>query len=111
MKFFKYFKTNTEKSNYYFNENNSFNSIEIENIEQISNDQDLIDEKILFQTMKFMLKNTDQDDPELIKFVRSLIQTPSKLNQLNLNNKNKTDFSQIGQSKYIDSILNSKDSV
>jgi FkbM family methyltransferase len=54
-----------------------------------------------------MLKNTDEDDPELIKFVRSLIQTPSKLNQLNLNNKNKTDFSQIGQSKYIDSILNS----
>ena len=78
-----------------------------EDIEHISSEQELIDEKILFQTMKFMLKDTEEDDPELIAFVRSLIQLPSE-NELNLNSKNKNDFSQIGQSKYIDSILNSK---
>jgi FkbM family methyltransferase len=75
----------------------------------VSNEQELIDKQILFQTIKFMLKETEEDDPELIQFVRSsLIKPPGKNTMFNLNNKKKTDFSQIGQSKYIDSLLNSK---
>jgi len=80
-----------------------------EEILYVSNEQELIDKKILFETMKFMLKETEEDDPELIKFVRSkLIKSPEWNIETNLNDKMRKDFSQIGQSKYIDSLLNSK---
>ena len=74
----------------------------------VSNEQELIDKRILFQTIKFMLKETQEDDPELIQFVKASLIKPPNDKKLNLNNKNKNDFSQIGQSKYIDSLLNSK---
>jgi FkbM family methyltransferase len=75
----------------------------------VSNEQELIDKQILFETIKFMLKETEEDDPELIRFVRSkLIKSPEWHIKINLNNKTRKDFSQIGQSKYIDSLLNSK---
>jgi FkbM family methyltransferase len=73
-----------------------------------SNEQELIDKQILFETIKFMLKETEEDDPELIRFVKSLIQRPASEDKRNLNDKTRKDFSQIGQSKYIDSLLNSK---
>ncbi len=85
----------------------SFNQIWNE-ILHVSKEQDLIDKKILFQTIKFMLKETEEDDPELIKFVKSLINVPDWKREINLYNKNRKDFSQIGQSKYIDSLLDSK---
>ncbi len=74
----------------------------------VSNEQELINKQILFKTIKFMLKETEEDDEELIKFVKSLINVPNWNSERNLNNKNKKDFSQIGQSKYIDSLLGSK---
>jgi FkbM family methyltransferase len=67
-----------------------------------------IDQRIIFETIKFSIKETDEDDPELIKFVKSLIQLPASEDKRNLVEKNKKDFSQVGQSKYIDSVLNSK---
>jgi FkbM family methyltransferase len=100
-------------SNNYSNNNNieiindSFDEIWNEII-HVSNEQELINKQILFKTIKFMLKETEEDDLELIKFVKSLINVPDWKRKINLNNKNKKDFSQIGQSKYIDSLLNSK---
>jgi FkbM family methyltransferase len=87
--------------------NDSFDKIWNE-ILHVSNEQELINKQILFKTIKFMLKETEEDDEELIKFVKSIINVPNWKNEINLNNKNKKDFSQIGQSKYIDSLLNSK---
>ncbi len=43
----------------------------------------------------------------MIQFVKSRINQPSNKKNLNLNNKERTDFSQVGQSKFIDSSLNS----
>jgi FkbM family methyltransferase len=87
--------------------NDSFDEIWNE-ILHVSNEQELINKQILFKTIKFMLKETEEDDEELIKFVKSIINVPNLKSEINLNNKNKKDFSQIGQSKYIDSLLNSK---
>ena len=46
--------------NYYFN------NITWDEILYVSNEQELIDKHILFQTIKFMLKETEEDDPKLI---------------------------------------------
>ena len=73
-----------------------------------SDEQLLIDRSILLQTMSFMLQETDELDPKLIDFVRSLIHIPSKNEKINLKQKERTDFSQMGQSKFIDGVLNSK---
>jgi FkbM family methyltransferase len=93
--------------------NNNYNNDSFDNeiwneIIHVSNEQELINKQILFKTIKFMLKETEEDDEELIKFVKSLINVPNWNSERNLNNKNKKDFSQIGQSKYIDSLLGSK---
>ncbi|CAF0756453.1 unnamed protein product [Brachionus calyciflorus] len=69
-----------------------------------SSEQNLIDPQTILQTASFMIQETDEFDPKLINFVRSLIHKPSG-KQLNLDNKNKKDFSQIGQSHYMDSLL------
>jgi hypothetical protein len=61
----------------------------------------------LIKTLKFMVKDVDEYDPELIEFVRTLIKPPSKL-PLNLINKNAEDYSQLGQSSYMNTIFNSK---
>ena len=74
----------------------------------VSEDQLLIKKETLIKTLQFMLQEVDEEDPKLIKFVRSLITEPPTNKELNLDNKMKTDFSQMGQSKYIDSILNYK---
>ena len=55
-----------------------------------------------------MIEETDEYDPKLIEFVRSLIHKPSADRKLNLIDKTRTDFSQIGQSKFIDNLLKSK---
>ena len=65
------------------------------------------DSIILMKTLKFMVKDVDEYDPELIEFVRSLIKPPSKL-PLNLINKNTEDYSQLGQSTYMNTLFNSK---
>jgi len=67
-----------------------------------------IENRILFKTIIFNIKETDEADPELINFVRSLIRVPSAEIERNLSDKDRKDFSQVGQSKYIDSVLNSK---
>lgn len=74
-----------------------------------SNEQLSIEKSILLQTISFMIQETDELDPKLIEFVSSIIRkTPSKDKQLNLKNKERTDFSQIGQSKFIDQALKSR---
>ncbi len=60
------------------------------------------------QTILFMEQETNELDPKLIEFVRSIIHKPSGKNKINLAQKRRTDFSQIGQSKYMDGVLNSK---
>jgi len=54
-----------------------------------------------------MIKETDENDQELISFVRSLIHQPSK-KLYNVVDKRKIDFSGDGQSVYVDKILKSK---
>jgi hypothetical protein len=55
-----------------------------------------------------MIEERDENDAELVEFVRSLITKPDPRNKINLRNRRKTDFSQIGQSKYIDRLLDFK---
>jgi hypothetical protein len=61
----------------------------------------------IVKILQFMLKDVEQDDPELVDFVRTLIKPPSKL-PINLINKDKKDFSQIGQSMVMDKAFESK---
>ena len=72
-----------------------------------SDEQLLIEKSVLLRTISFMIKETDDSDPQLIDFVRSLIRSPlsSHKRKLNLTKKTKRDFSQIGQSKWIDGVL------
>lgn len=58
-----------------------------------SSEQQLISKKVIFKTMKYIMEEKDEYDPELIDFVRSLIVKPSRFGQINLNNKDKNDFS------------------
>ena len=67
----------------------------------------LSDKSNLLKTFELMLKNVDQDDPELIAFVRTLIHPPSK-QPINLDEKNRKDFSQVGQSQIMDKKLELK---
>ena len=74
-----------------------------------SDEQLLIEKKILLQTISFMLEETHELDRKLIRFVSTLIHKPNlNRSQLNLIDKKKRDFSQIGQSKFIDRLLNFK---
>ena len=73
-----------------------------------SDEQLLIDESILLRTIKFMIEETDELDPKLVEFVRSIIHKPIERKKLNLQQKQRKDFSQIGQSKFIDEKLNSR---
>ena len=68
----------------------------------VSDEQLLIDPKIIIKTLKF--KDTDETDPELLEFVRSLIVPtvkPGSEKKLNLTQK-KIDYSGLGQSLFID---------
>ena len=71
-----------------------------------SNEQLLFPRNILIKTVQYMIEDRDEYDPELVAFVRSLILTPqTKRSQYS---KKRADFSQMGQSLYIDQLLNSK---
>jgi hypothetical protein len=56
------------------------------------------------QTLKFMLQNVEDDNPEFIDFVRSLIKFPTG-QAINLNDKHRKDFSQVNQSSVVDNVL------
>ncbi len=74
---------------------------------EIFEKKSLEDSITLMKTLKFMVKDVDEYDPELIEFVRSLVKPPSKL-PLNLKNQNAEDYSQLGQSSYMNTIFKSK---
>ena len=72
-----------------------------------SDEQILIEKSVLMKTISFMIQEVDELDPALIEFVRSLIHVPHRASsrKLNLTQKNRRDFSQIGQSKWVDGVL------
>lgn len=74
---------------------------------KVSKEQNLVKSEVLIKTLKFMIQEVDEEDPKLIEFVRTLINTPST-KPLNLSIKNRKDFSQIGQSAYMDQLLQAK---
>lgn len=78
------------------------------NVLRQSDEQRLIDKRVIMKTAQFMIEERDENDPELIEFVRSLIVMPDRSKKLNLNNKNRNDFSQMGQSAFIDDMLGHK---
>ncbi len=86
---------------------NGFDKYDLNDILNSSDQQELIDKQVIFKTIKFMIKETDENDQELISFVRSLIHQPSK-KLYNVVDKRKIDFSGDGQSVYVDKILKSK---
>jgi FkbM family methyltransferase len=90
------------------NENQTIKQVDsiFSKIFSASSEQKKIDKNIIIQTARFMLEERAEDDPELIAFVRSLIMKPPTGKSLNLQNKNKVDFSQIGQSAFMDNALN-----
>ena len=63
---------------------------------------------VLLKTLQFQLNHTKAEDEQLVAFVRSLMHPPFPASERNLSDKARTDFSQIGQSKYIDSLLGSR---
>ena len=104
---------NIEKAINYL-ESNKFNQsreidAELKNILSslwsVSDEQLLIDPKVIINTLKF--KDRDENDPELLEFIRSLIIPPVKPGsekKLNLTQK-KFDYSALGQSLIVDEIL------
>ena len=92
-------------------DNNKTSRDEFQILKEIFNcskEQNLIDKSIMLKAISFMIQETDEFDPKLIEFVRSLIWKPSKERKLNLKQPNRTDFSQIGQSKWVDKLLEGK---
>ena len=63
-------------------------------------------EYVIEETIKFANRGVEEDDPELIQFVQKLIKPPSNI-KYNFANPNKpnSDYSQDGQSVYIDELL------
>ena len=72
----------------------------------ISEEQKLLAPAYLIKTMKFMIQDVDEDDPELIDFVKTVIVPPSKGPRNLLDSR--SDKSQVGQSKFIDNLLGKK---
>jgi hypothetical protein len=66
------------------------------------------EQEVLLKTLQFQLEHSKAEDEQLVAFVRSLIHLPFPASERNLSDKARTDFSQIGQSKYIDSLLGSR---
>lgn len=73
-----------------------------------SDDQLLIDPKVILTTIRFMLEERDEDDPELIEFVRSLIVRPDPEKKLVLKDKNKYNSSHTTSSRYVHETLKGK---
>lgn len=63
---------------------------------------------ISIETLNRCLQDVDEYDSALVDFVRGLIKAPARGKPLNLTEKNRTDFSQIGQSRFIDNVLDGK---
>ena len=92
-------------------DNNKTSLDELKNFDEIftcSDEQHFIDKSIILKAISFMLQETNEFDPNLIEFVRSQIRKPSKERKLNLTQPNRKDFSQIGQSKWVDNVLERK---
>lgn len=70
----------------------------------VSVHQSKINSNVILQTVKFMIQEIDELDPKLISFVSSLIDKPSTQPR-NLKDPKKKDFSQYGQSPYMDKLL------
>ena len=72
----------------------------------MSNQNDYTREYVIKETIKFASRGVEEDDPELIQFVQKLIKPPSNM-KYNFSNPNKpnSDYSQDGQSVYIDELL------
>ena len=66
-------------------------------------------EYVLIKTKQFMSKGVEETDPDLILFVRSLIHPPSA-HDYNFTSpkQGNIDYSQEGQSKFIDDLLKKK---
>lgn len=105
------------KTNAY--ENNKIKSLDLQNLifkfdklngmdSYLKNSADKQEKDTLIATLNFMLDDRDAEDEELVKFVKNLIHTPFADNERNLSDKTRKDFSQIGQSKYIDGLLGSQ---
>jgi FkbM family methyltransferase len=92
-------------------ESNSFYKLYdslINDIYNSSAQQGLISKETLLTTLKYMIEEREAHDPELVNFVQTLIQPPSK-KKINLRkNKADDDYSQYGQSRYIDEQLDMK---
>jgi len=71
--------------------------------------RDMSREEILEETSKFEKRGVDEDDDELIEFVKGLIKPPS-IQQYNFDipNQPNQDYSQHKQSVFIDEILEKK---
>lgn len=93
-------------------ENKSSDSNDIEKILApilaASDDQLLIDPKVILTTIRFMLEERDEDDPELIEFVRSLIVRPDPEKKLVLKDKSKYNSSHTTSSQYVHETLKGK---
>lgn len=74
---------------------------------KVSKPQQKIKPEIILQTLKFMVQETDEEDPKLIEFVKKLIHPPST-KPLSLTNPNKKNYSQFGEDRTIDQILGGK---
>lgn len=70
----------------------------------------LAEAQALRKTLDLMLERRESEDPELVAFVKTLIHQPFPRDELNLKNtvKKDRDYSQIGQSKFIDGLLKSE---
>ena len=64
--------------------------------------------EILEETKRFADLKTREDDPQLIEFVKSLLKPPSKEPYNFQKNRLSGDYSQEGQSLYIDELLKSR---
>ena len=101
-----------QSSNYYYQTSANYKKTNWSNEFQIfdeifncSKEQNLIDKSIMLKAISFMIQETNEFDPKLIEFVRSLIRKPSKERKINLTQLKRKDFSQIGQSKWVDKVL------
>lgn len=81
----------------------------------VSDEQVLIEPRTIIKTLKFMIEERNETDPELVEFVRSLIKQPVSPDREhpsnrkpNLINPKKYNDSHTGASKFIDQMLEGK---
>lgn len=72
-----------------------------------AHDQIQVESSVLKRTIQFMIEERDEFDPEVVEFVRQLIVAPSN-KPLKLTNSHRRDFSQMGQSEFVDKLLGAK---